>query len=112
VFWSTSIVDALVQVSGLFFLQESFAPYLLEKKAQKIRKTIDLEKGPYKSVRTIFDTNDRSWKTIFIIALTRPFQLFAQEPIIQILGIYMAFLYGLFLSLTDYHAKHICRRLQ
>ena len=28
--------------------------------------------------------------------MTRPFQLFAREPIIQILGIYMAFLYGLF----------------
>ena len=38
----------------------AFAPYLLEKKAQKIGKTIDLEKGPYKSVRTVFDTNDRS----------------------------------------------------
>ena len=36
------------------------------------------------------------WKILFTNALTRPFQLFAQESIIQILGIYMAFLYGLF----------------
>ena len=40
------------------------------------------------------------WKNIFIKASTRPFQLFAQEPIIQILGIYMAFIYGLFYSLS------------
>jgi hypothetical protein len=38
----------------------AFAPYLLEKKAEKIRKNIDVEKGPHKSVRTIFDTSDRS----------------------------------------------------
>jgi len=58
---------------------------------------MDLERGPYKSVRTVFETTgDRSWKIIFANALTRPFQLFFQEPIIQVLGIYMAFLYGLF----------------
>lgn len=97
VFWSTSIVDALVQISGLFFLQESFAPYLLEKKAIKMRKTMDLERGPYRSVRTVFETaGDRSWKSIFAKALIRPFRLFVQEPIIQVLGIYMAFIYGLF----------------
>ena len=42
------------------------------------------------------------WKSIFTKALTRPFQLFAQEPIIQLLGIYMAFIYGLFYSLSSY----------
>jgi hypothetical protein len=36
----------------------------------------------------------RSWKVIFKRALTRPFLLFAREPIIQLLGVYMAFLYG------------------
>ena len=40
------------------------------------------------------------WKSIFAKALTRPFQLFVQEPIIQILGIYMAFIYGLFYSMS------------
>ena len=62
--------------------------------------------------------------------MTRPFQLFAQEPIIEILGIYVAFMYGLFyslssypplfalclprvsLSLPDYHTKRVYRHLQ
>lgn len=35
-----------------------------------------------------------SWKVIFKKALTRPFALFAHEPIIQLLGLYMAFIYG------------------
>lgn len=37
-----------------------------------------------------------SWKDIFRIALTRPFVLFVYEPIIQLLGLYMALLYGNF----------------
>ncbi|KAF9458414.1 MFS polyamine transporter [Collybia nuda] len=98
VFWSTSIVDAAIQISGLFYLQETYAPLLLEKKAKKIRETMDTEKGQTIQVRTVFDPTDdsRRWKFILGTALTRPFIIFAREPIIQLLGIYMAFMYGVF----------------
>ncbi|KAF8964568.1 MFS polyamine transporter [Flammula alnicola] len=97
VFWSTSIADVMIQISGLFFLRETFAPYLLDKKAQGIRRTLDLETGPYKRVITVYESSgDRSWQHIFRKALTRPFLLFCQEAIVQILGIYMAFVYGNF----------------
>ncbi|PPQ92011.1 hypothetical protein CVT25_004868 [Psilocybe cyanescens] len=95
VFWATSIVDVMVQISGLFFLHETYAPFLLEKKAIQIREKLNIENEPRKEVRTIFDS-DRTWKLIFSKALTRPFQIFAHEAIVQILGIYMAFVYGLF----------------
>jgi hypothetical protein len=36
-----------------------------------------------------------SWQAIMIKALVRPFALFAQEPIIQLFGAYMAYLYGI-----------------
>ncbi|KIJ60513.1 hypothetical protein HYDPIDRAFT_177370 [Hydnomerulius pinastri MD-312] len=101
VFWSTSIVDAIVQLLGLFFLQETFAPLLLERKANKIRQSMDEEKVPYREVRTIYEGQDRSWQTIMAKSLVRPFALFAREPIVQVLGIYMAYLYGtLYLFLT------------
>ncbi|PPQ78471.1 hypothetical protein CVT25_011866 [Psilocybe cyanescens] len=97
VFWSTSIVDVLVQISGLFFLRETFAPYLLEQKAKEIRQKLDEENAPHREVRTIFESAEpRSWQHIFAKALTRPFQLFAYETIVQILGVYMAFVYGIF----------------
>ena len=38
VFWSTSITALLVQTSGLFFLQETFQPALLKRKANRGRK--------------------------------------------------------------------------
>ncbi|KDR79426.1 hypothetical protein GALMADRAFT_243502 [Galerina marginata CBS 339.88] len=97
VFWSSSIVDVLIQISGLFFLRETYAPYLLEQKAKELRKKLDLEKGPLMTVRTVYESqDDRTWKKIFAKALTRPFLLFAEETIVQLLGIYMAFVYGIF----------------
>ncbi|EPQ50371.1 MFS polyamine transporter [Gloeophyllum trabeum ATCC 11539] len=101
VFWVTSMADLVIQGIGLFYLQETYAPVLLQRKAKHIRGTMDAEKGPQRPVRTVFDTADRQWQKIFAKALTRPFQLFAYEPIIQLLGVYMAIIYGImYLFLT------------
>ncbi|KAG2135087.1 MFS polyamine transporter [Suillus clintonianus] len=101
VFWSTSIVDAAVQIIGVFLLQETYAPLLLERKAEQIRRSMDAEKVPYREIRTVFEGQDRSWQTIMAKSLSRPFALFAHEPIVQLLGVYMAYLYGLlYLFLT------------
>ncbi|PSS22698.1 hypothetical protein PHLCEN_2v2995 [Hermanssonia centrifuga] len=102
VFRSTTIADAVVQLFGLFFLRETYAPVLLERKAQKIRKDMDAEKGGPRVVRTVFQTADRSWKELIVRSLLRPFILFAQEPIIQLFGVYLAFVYGtVYLVLTN-----------
>ena len=52
-------------------------------------------------------TRPFSWKKIFENAMTRPFKLFALEPIVQLLGVYMAFIYGVFyrtFSLTKFES--------
>ncbi|KAJ3980600.1 MFS polyamine transporter [Lentinula detonsa] len=99
VFWSTTIVDAAIQVAGMFWLQETFAPILLERKADKIRKEIsgDPEKEGSVDVKTVYSNQEgRTMKEIIQKSLTRPFALFAREPIAQIIGLYMAFVYGVF----------------
>ncbi|KAE9387803.1 MFS polyamine transporter [Gymnopus androsaceus JB14] len=101
VFWSTTIVDGAIQVAGCFSCKRvSFAPLLLERKAVKIRKAIegDPEKGlNVKDVKTVYsNVEGRTWQVIFSKALTRPFALFAREPIAQVIGLYMAFVYGIF----------------
>ncbi|KAJ3771713.1 MFS polyamine transporter [Lentinula raphanica] len=99
VFWSTTIVDAAIQVAGMFWLQETFAPILLERKAEKIRKEMsgDPEKGSVQDVKTVYSNQEgRTMKEIFQRSLTRPFTLFAREPIAQVIGLYMAFVYGVF----------------
>ncbi|KAI0833706.1 MFS polyamine transporter [Trametes gibbosa] len=103
VFWSTTIADGVVQILGLFFLRETYAPILLEKKAEQMRQSLDPEKAQKREIRTVFDGQDRhrSWKQIVKKALIRPFVLFYHEPIVQLLGLYMAFVYGtLYLFLT------------
>ncbi|KZT11969.1 MFS polyamine transporter [Laetiporus sulphureus 93-53] len=101
VFWSTTIVDGFVQCLGLLFLRETFAPILLERRADGIRKSMVPEKVQTRNIRTVYDTSDRHWKKILSKSLVRPFKLFFREPIIQLLGIYMAFVYGtLYLFLT------------
>lgn len=101
VFWSTCIVDAAIQIVGLFGLQETYAPLLLERKAERIRKSMDAEKAPYREIRTVFEGQDRSWQALMTKSLSRPFILFVHEPIVQLLAVYMSYLYGtLYLFLT------------
>ncbi|KIK98117.1 hypothetical protein PAXRUDRAFT_824246 [Paxillus rubicundulus Ve08.2h10] len=95
VFWSTSFVDAIIQLAGLFFLQETYPPLLLERKANQIRQSMDEEKVPSKEVRTVFEGNDRSWQFVMSRALLRPFALVYHEPIMQLLCLYMAYVYGM-----------------
>ncbi|RPD55901.1 MFS polyamine transporter [Lentinus tigrinus ALCF2SS1-6] len=104
VFWSTSIVAGAVQAVGFFTLRESFAPVLLERKAKKIRAKLDEESGGsnVKEVRTIYQkTAKRNYGHFFFVSICRPFVLWAQEPIVQLLGVYLAFIYGIiYLVLT------------
>ncbi|KAB8297820.1 hypothetical protein EYC80_001618 [Monilinia laxa] len=90
VFYATTIADAFIQIIGLFFLQETFTPVLLERKKQKLIK----ETGN-QEYHTEWDVPDRSIATTLRISLTRPFKLLGTQVIIQVLALYMSFLYGL-----------------
>ncbi|KAI0072848.1 MFS polyamine transporter [Panus rudis PR-1116 ss-1] len=104
VFRSTTIADALVQLFGIFALQETYAPVLLERKAARIRKQLDQEKGTPRKVIPVHEAERKTqmtWKELMAKALLRPFSLFAQEPIIQLLGLYLGAVYGtIYLVLT------------
>ncbi|KAI9060888.1 MFS polyamine transporter [Trametes sanguinea] len=102
VFWSTSIFCFFVQGIGLFYLKETYAPVLLERKAAHIRRAMsDSEKGPVQEVKTVFDGPNRQWRNLVQKALIRPFALAIYEPIIQVLAAFLSFVYGtLYLFLT------------
>lgn len=101
VFWSTSIIDAIFLTLYWFLLNESYAPTLLSAKAAKVRKELGLEKDDKNAVRTIYESEPIKWKNFVFKAMVRPFTLFAREPIIQLIGLYMTFLYGVvYLILT------------
>jgi multidrug resistance protein len=89
-FYATSIADALIQLSGLFFLQETYAPKILHVKAKKLRK----ETGN-KDLHTEFEHPERSLSSVLKVSLTRPFRLLGTQQIVQVLALYMAYLYGI-----------------
>jgi multidrug resistance protein len=90
VFWATTIADAVIQVSGLFFLQETYAPVLLHRKKLKLIKETGNE-----NLHTEYDHPDRTVLRTLQISLGRPFKLLGTQIIVQVLALYMAYLYGL-----------------
>jgi len=107
VFYSTTIADALIQASGFFFLQETYAPVLLHRKKKELIKSTGNE-----ALFTEYDHPERTVGKTLRISLIRPFKLLGTQVIVQVLALYMAYLYGLmylvlstFPSLweTEYH---------
>ncbi|KAH8822566.1 MFS general substrate transporter [Flagelloscypha sp. PMI_526] len=105
VFHSTSALTVLIQLAGLIWLRETYAPYLLSRKAsamlQEQKRSMNagtVEKGVhvYTSIRSVYEKNEvKTVRGVLKTGLSRPFRFMASESIIQVLGIYMAFVYGL-----------------
>jgi multidrug resistance protein len=90
VFYATTIADALIQICGLFFLQETYTPVLLHRKKKNLIKETGNE-----ALHTEFDRPDRTLGKTIRISLIRPFRLLGTQIIVQVLALYMAYLYGL-----------------
>jgi len=97
-FYSIIIFTAVVQCFGIFFLQESHAPTLLAWKRNKLRK----ETGNTE-LHTAFDNPDHTFQKTMQVAMQRPLKLLFTQPIVQVLTIYMTYLYGLiYLKLSTF----------
>ncbi|KAL7926309.1 major facilitator superfamily domain-containing protein [Trichoderma austrokoningii] len=98
VFYSTTIACGVIQTAGVFFLQETYAPVLLARKKKALIKATGNT-----SLVTEYDRPDRTVLQTLATALTRPFRLLATQPIVQVMSLYMMFLYGLtYLILSTY----------
>jgi hypothetical protein len=80
----------MVQIVGFFFLQETYAPRLLEIKRDKLRQDTGNT-----ALRTPFDSPERNLISTLSTAIQRPFKLLFTQSIVIVLAIYMAYLYGL-----------------
>lgn len=90
IFYVTSIADAVIQVIGLFLLQETYAPVILQRKANKMQ---DQTGNPH--WHSDFEGPERHGLAILGRACMRPFRLLFTQPIVQVLALVMAYLYGL-----------------
>ncbi|KAI9662171.1 MAG: hypothetical protein M1831_002867 [Alyxoria varia] len=89
VFWSTCIATILVQIAGIFLLQETYAPKLIAKKTKRLIK----ETGN-KNLRSEFELVSEPFSKKLMTAISRPFILLTTQPIVQVLSLYMLYLYG------------------
>ncbi|KAK0229476.1 MFS polyamine transporter [Armillaria nabsnona] len=92
IFWTTSIASTLIQVGHFFWLRETFAPIILAQKAKRLQNTSSGEEN----VRYVTSNQQNPFNdSVYKILLLYPVFLIMTEPIIQLLGIYLAYPYFL-----------------
>ncbi|KAH6657917.1 polyamine transporter 3 [Truncatella angustata] len=88
-FYASSILSALIQLLGFILLEETYPPLLLRKrKWQLIQETGDAR------YYTDYDHLDHVGIRVLSQNLVRPFKLLATQPIVQVMAMYNAYLYG------------------
>ncbi|SMY29736.1 unnamed protein product [Zymoseptoria tritici ST99CH_1A5] len=98
VFWSTSIGAVFVGCLGFFFLKETYAAEILTRK----KKRLILLTGNT-DLHTEFDNPARSFAAHIGTAFKRPFILLFTQPIVQVLALYIGYVYGtLYLVLASF----------
>ena len=96
IFWGCSALTACSLAVGLLFLRETFSPVILKREHARV----------FGSQRDDSDkTLLEALKKLFTVDLPRPLVLLGTQPIIQVLALYMAYLYGLnFMTISTYQA--------
>lgn len=110
VFYSTCIACVLIQLIGCLVLRETYAPVILARRRARIveetgmteLQLVDLEAEP--STGKALEQR-KSLLLMLRITLTRPFRLITTQPILQILSLYVMYLYGIvYLVLSTFPA--------
>ncbi|KAJ2894798.1 bicyclomycin resistance [Zalerion maritima] len=95
-FWILTITAGVIAIAMLIFLKETYAPVILERKAERKRK----ETGN-SAIRSKLDVG-LSPADYFKKGIVRPFVMLAKSPICLIFSLYIAVVYGyLYLMFTS-----------
>ncbi|VUC29128.1 unnamed protein product [Clonostachys rosea] len=87
VFWSTSAAAAVVQLVGAFWLKESHPATLLRRKRNALFKATG-------NINLHTEEKNESLPVKLGNAVMRPARLFASQPIVTCISVYMAYLFG------------------
>lgn len=85
-FWVAAIVNSVVQLWGLFFLEETYKATIIRRKKQR------LEKEGHRDLYTEYDYTSK--REAARVNMFRPIKLLATQPIVQVLALYQGYLYG------------------
>lgn len=94
VFYIMFIFAMVMYIAGVFLLPESYAPILVRRRAQQLQAASTSEGGSVVYFKSKYDINRKKTKEILKVALTRPMVILFLEPIVLLLSIYVALIYG------------------
>lgn len=87
IFWILSIYDGVLVLVGIFFLPETYKSILLERKAARLRR---------ESGEAYYSEGSREKLSARLArSLTRPVRLLLTHPTIQVMGLLLAYNFGL-----------------
>lgn len=89
VFWILAIMNGVIAIYGYALYEETYAPVLLKRKANRLKKETGNE-----NLHTVFELQEESFWTKIRVAVTRPIKMLFTHPVIFGLGLFMAFMYG------------------
>ncbi|KAI1809951.1 major facilitator superfamily transporter [Poronia punctata] len=90
-FWVALIYAGVTYLCILFFLPETYAPVLLTRRAEKMRKA-----DPTAQVYAAFELEDKHIKQVVTRVLTRPVRMLLTELIVTATCLYLALVYAIF----------------
>lgn len=103
VFWVIAMAGGAITISAFFFLRETYAPILLERKAAKLRKQTGNTHLRSKLKSSL------SPAELFKLSIVRPIRMLIFSPIVLALSTYMAVVYGylylLFTTITEVYEQ-------
>ncbi|TVY41965.1 putative MFS-type transporter [Lachnellula subtilissima] len=96
--WIVAIMGFVAFALDLVFLEETYGPKILSSKAAELRRRTNNW-----AIHTKYDEIELDMRQLLTNNFTRPLRLLFLEPLILLLSIYLAFIYGLlYLFLTAY----------
>lgn len=90
VFYATTITAIAIQFAGIYHLPESHATIILQKRRDRLAKETGNE--------NLYIAKDKQETLLQAIgsSMARPTRLLATQPIVQLIALYMGYLFGLF----------------
>ncbi|KAM6494752.1 Major facilitator superfamily domain containing protein [Amanita muscaria] len=98
VYWITMIFTGACTLAVILLIRETYAPVILLKKAQRLRKA-----DPVGNAKLYAEQDKQDWSFYGVIKRTifRPFKMLSMEPILLLVTIYMSMVYGLMYALLE-----------
>ncbi|KAI1806575.1 MFS general substrate transporter [Daldinia bambusicola] len=96
-FWILSIYDGILVIIAVFVFSETYEIILLNRRAAELRRRTG---NPY---YTATQAASEGLKSRLSVSLTRPFRLLVTQPILQVVAIFLAYIFGmLYLVLSTF----------